>query len=138
MDSFEKLSLILHQNLANVSFLKMSCNVNAETISMNSLSSVTLKPTDLLCTSNGSFIASCIGYLGFTGGSDLKESACNVGDLGLIPELGTSPQEGNCNPLQYPTLENPCGQRSLAGHSPKGRKESDMTEPLLLHFLWSF
>ena len=80
MDSYEKLSLILHQNLANVSFLKMSCNVNAETISMNSLSSVTSKSTDWLWTSNGSFIASFFGYLGFTGGSDLKESACNAGD----------------------------------------------------------
>ena len=36
-----------------------------------------------------------------------KESACNVGDLGLIPGLGRSPGEGNGNPLQYSCLENP-------------------------------
>ena len=44
--------------------------------------------------------------LGFPGGSDGKESACNVGDLGLIPGLGRSPGEGNGYPLQYPGLEN--------------------------------
>ena len=36
-----------------------------------------------------------------------KESAYNVGDLGLIPGLGRSPGEGNGNPLQYYCLENP-------------------------------
>ena len=36
--------------------------------------------------------------------------------------------EGNGSPLQYSCLENPHGQRSLAGHSPWGCKESDMTE----------
>jgi len=41
------------------------------------------------------------------GGSDGKESACNAGDLGLIPGLGRSPGEGNNNPLQYSCLENP-------------------------------
>ena len=44
--------------------------------------------------------------LGFSGGSDGKESACNVGDLGSIPRLGRSPGEGNGNPLQYSCLEN--------------------------------
>ena len=39
-------------------------------------------------------------------GSDGKESACNAGDLGSIPELGRSPGEGNGNPLQYSCLEN--------------------------------
>ena len=34
------------------------------------------------------------------------ESACNAGDLGSIPGLGTSPAEGNGNPLQYSCLEN--------------------------------
>ena len=41
------------------------------------------------------------------GGSDNKESACNVGYTGLIPGLGRSPGEGNGNPLQYSFLENP-------------------------------
>ena len=44
---------------------------------------------------------------GFPGGSDGKESACNVGDLGLIPGLGRSLGEGPGNPRQYFCLENP-------------------------------
>ena len=44
--------------------------------------------------------------MGFPGGSDGKESACNAGDAGLIPALGRSPGEGNGNPLQYSYLEN--------------------------------
>ena len=72
-------------------------------------------------------------YLGivegnFPGGSVSKESACNVEDLGLIPGLGRSPGGGHGNPLQYSCLENPHGQRSLAGCSPWCYKESDMTE----------
>ena len=43
----------------------------------------------------------------FPGGSDGKESACDVGDLGSIPGLGRSPGEGNGNPLYYSYLENP-------------------------------
>ena len=45
--------------------------------------------------------------MGFSGGSDGKASACNVGDLGPIPGLGRSAGEGNGNPLQYSCLENP-------------------------------
>ena len=45
-------------------------------------------------------------FLGFPGGSAGKESACNAGDLGLIPELGRPSGEGNSCPLQYPCLEN--------------------------------
>ena len=37
----------------------------------------------------------------FPGGSDVKASVCNAGDLGSIPGLGRSPGEGNGNPLQY-------------------------------------
>ena len=39
--------------------------------------------------------------MGFPGGSDSKESASNIGDLGLIPRSGRSPGEGNGYPLQY-------------------------------------
>ena len=46
-------------------------------------------------------------FWGFVGDSDGKESACNGGDLGLIPRLGRSTGEGNGNPLQYSCLENP-------------------------------
>ena len=42
--------------------------------------------------------------IGFTGGSDSKESAC---DLGLIPRLGRPPGEGKGYPLQYSCLEKP-------------------------------
>ena len=47
-----------------------------------------------------------IKHLGFPGGSDGKEYACNAGDLGSVPGLGRSPGEGNGNPLQYSCLEN--------------------------------
>ena len=43
--------------------------------------------------------------LGFPSGPDGKASACNAGDLGLIPGLGRSPGEGNGNSLQYSCLE---------------------------------
>ena len=46
-------------------------------------------------------------YLDFPGGSDSKASVYNAGDLGLIPGLGRSPEEGNGNPLQDYCLENP-------------------------------
>ena len=44
--------------------------------------------------------------MGFSVGSAGKESACNVGDLGLITGLGRSPGEGNGYPLQYSGLDN--------------------------------
>ena len=50
----------------------------------------------------------CVGgEEGFHDGSDGKESAHNVGDVGLIPGSGRSPGEGNGNLLQYSSLENP-------------------------------
>ena len=48
--------------------------------------------------------------MGFPGCSEVKASACNAGDLGLIPGLGRSPGEGNGNPLQYSCQENPVGR----------------------------
>ena len=48
-----------------------------------------------------------ISLTSFPGGSDGKESACDTGDVGLIPGWGRSPGEGNGNPLQYSCLENP-------------------------------
>ena len=63
-------------------------------------------------------------------GSGSKESACSAGDSGSIPGSGRPPGEGNGNPLQYCCLENPHGQRSLAGYSPRDCKESDTTERL--------
>ena len=49
-----------------------------------------------------------------TSGSDGKQSTYNVGDQGSIPGLGSSPREGNGNPLQYSCLKKSHGQRSLA------------------------
>ena len=45
--------------------------------------------------------------VGFPCSSIGKKSACNAGDLGLIPGSGRYPGEGNGNPLQYSCLENP-------------------------------
>ena len=61
---------------------------------------------------------------------DNKESACNVGDLGLIPGLVRSAGGGHGNPFQYSYLKNPHGQGSLVGYSPQGRKEFNITEQL--------
>ena len=56
-----------------------------------------------------------------------KKSACNAGDLGLIPKSGRSPGEENGYRLQYSCLEELHEQRSLVGYSLCGHK-SDMTE----------
>ena len=74
--------------------------------------------------------------MGLPCSSDGKESACNAGDLGLIPRSGRFPGEGNGNLLQYSSLEySPSGQRSLVGYSPWVRKESDKTERLTHTFI---
>ena len=52
------------------------------------------------------FIVAYSLYQGFPSGSEVKASACNAGDLGLIPGSGRSPGEGNGNLLQYSYLEN--------------------------------
>ena len=49
----------------------------------------------------------------FTGGSVGKDYACNVGDPGLIPGLGRSPEEGYGTPLQYSRLENSMSRAPL-------------------------
>ena len=69
-------------------------------------------------------------FLGSPGGSDSTESPCNAGDLVLIPGLGRSRGGGRGNLLQYSCVENPQEQKSLAGYSPCGHKESDTTERL--------
>ena len=55
--------------------------------------------------------------MGFPGGSDGKESACNAENLGLIPGLERSLGEGHDTPFQYSFLEYP-RQSSLALYSP--------------------
>ena len=64
--------------------------------------------------------------IGFPDSSAGKESACNAGDLGSIPELGRSPGEGKGYPLQYSGLEN---STDCKVH---GVTESDTTEQLSL------
>ena len=65
-----------------------------------------------------------------------KKSACNAGGLGSIPGLERSPGGGHSNPLQYPCLENPDGQRAWRAAVHGGLKESDMTEQLsTAHFI---
>ena len=71
--------------------------------------------------------------MGFPGGSDGKESACNVGDLGSIPGSGRPTGEGDGYPFQYSCLENSMDRR-LVGYSSLGHKESDTTERLTLTF----
>ena len=60
--------------------------------------------TEGVIQGNDCFILHCSD---FPGGSEVKVSACNVGDPGLIPGSGRCPGEGNGNPLQYCCLENP-------------------------------
>ena len=65
------------------------------------------------------------------GGSDGKESACNVGDPDSIPGLRRSPGEGNT--LQQFCLKNSMDRESWRATAPGGHKESDMTEQLTLN-----
>ena len=66
---------------------------------------------------------------GFPGGSDGKESACNAGDLGSMPESRRSPGEGNGYPLQYTCLGNPTdrgtGEAKVHGVAESGTRLSD-------------
>ena len=76
--------------------------------------------------------------MGFPGGSEVKASACNAGDLGSIPGSGRSPGEGDGNPLQYSRLENPM-DRGAGGLQSTGSQSwtrlSDFTFPFSHGFL---
>ena len=67
----------------------------------------------------------------FPGGSDGKESACNGRGPGFDLWVGKVLGGQNVNALQYSCLENPHGQRSLAGDSPWGHREIHMTEQVV-------
>ena len=71
--------------------------------------------------------------MGFPGGSAGKEFTCNVGDLGSIPVLGRSPEEGNGYPFQYSGLKN-----SVECIVQGGSKKSDTTEWLSLHSITEY
>ena len=73
-------------------------------------------------SSSGKINMQILLFLSFPAGSDGKESACNVGDLGSIPGSGRSPGEGNDNPLsilawRIPWTEEPGGLRSMGSQS---------------------
>ena len=74
-------------------------------------------------------------YIWVPGGSEVKASAWNAGDPGLISGLGSSPGEGKWQPTPVLLPGESHGGRSLVGYSPRGRKESDTTEQLHFHFL---
>ena len=62
-----------------------------------------------------------------------KESACNTGDVGLVPGLGRSPGKGNGNLLHYSCLENSMDRGGWQATVYGITKESDMTELLSTH-----
>ena len=67
---------------------------------------------------------------------NLPAKAGDMRDRGPIPGSGRSPGGGHGNPLQYSCPESPHGQRSLAGYSPWGHKDSDITKhSIAQHFL---
>ena len=68
--------------------------------------------------------------------SDGKESACNEGNLGLIPESGRFPGEGNGGPLQYSCLENPMNRGAWQATVHGIAKELDRTEQLTFTLLY--
>ena len=71
----------------------------------------------------------------FPGGSDVKASVCNAGDLGSIPGLGRSPGEGNGNPLQYSCLENPMDRgASWATVQRVAKSRTHLSDFTFLHF----
>ena len=78
------------------------------------------------------------GTFWFPGGSDSKESACNVGDLSLIPGSASCPAKGHGNPLQYSCLENPRNRgawRATVHRVSKSRTQlSDFTFTFFLNF----
>ena len=67
-------------------------------------------------------------FMGCPGGSDGKESVCNAGNPGSVPESGRSLGEGNGYPLQYSCLENAMDRGTWQAYSPWSQKELDMIE----------
>ena len=66
--------------------------------------------------------------MGFPGGSDSRDSACNTGDPDSVPGLGRSPGEGKGNPLQYYCLGNPIDRGAWWATVHGVAKESDTTD----------
>ena len=79
---------------------------------------------------NGNEVKKEYMYIVFPGGTsdNPPANAGDIRDIGSIPGSGRSHGGRHGNPLQYSCMENPHGQRSLAGYSPWGCTESDTTE----------
>ena len=74
------------------------------------------------------FLLQClIFYLGFPGGSVVKNLPANAGGAGLFPALGISPGEGNDNPPQYSCLGNPMERGTWRAAVHEVAKDLDMT-----------
>ena len=80
------------------------------------------------------FLTVALVYLGFPGGSEVKASAWNAGDPGLIPQSVRSSGKGNGKPTPVLLPGESHGGRSLVGYSSWGHKELDTTERLHFHF----
>ena len=94
---------------------------------LNSLSDDYVKKPNLSSAGERSFLCSSVG----------KASAHNVGDLGLIPGLWSSPGEGNGNPLTPVFLPGEShGQRSLVGYSSWDRKSWTRLSAIFISFHW--
>ena len=65
--------------------------------------------------------------MGFPGGSVVKNSPANAGEMGSIPGLGRSPAEGNDNPLWYSCLGSPMDREAWRAIVHRLTQESDMT-----------
>ena len=77
-------------------------------------------------------------FWGFPGGSDSKESACNVGDLGSIPGLGKSPGERKGYPLQYSGLENSTDRGTWQATVHRVSKNQTQLSDFHFHFSLSY
>ena len=85
-----------------------------------------LNPSLLHLGINKQILDHCATYMmGFPDGSAVKNLLVNAGDMSFISRLGSSPGEGNGNPLQYPCLENPMDGGACIAHG--FTNESDMT-----------
>ena len=78
--------------------------------------------------------------MGFPGGSEVKASASNAGDLGSIPGSGRSPGEGNGSPLQDSCLENPMDRgawwATVHGVAKSWTRLSNLTNLTIYIFKW--
>ena len=94
---------------------------------LSSCPTATLCPSALTLPPLPQHLAPTIVLLSWwPGGKEATYSVGDTGDVGSIPGSGRSPGGGHGNPLHYSFLGNPM-DRSLAGYSPWGRKESDTT-----------